>query len=64
MSGSQGGEGRGSLEAWNPEIFDDLDAWSPEYLITVKSGAANEMLWSPRAPLYSSFPGALELRIF
>ena len=58
----QGGQ---SLEPWSPEIFadgarspDDLDAWSPEYLITVKPGAPNEMLWSPGAPIFLSWPGS------
>ena len=42
--------------AWSP---DDFDAWIREYLITVKPGAPNEMLWSPGAPIFLSWsPGA------
>ena len=38
--------------AWSPMI---CDAWSPGYLITVKPGAPNEMLWSPGAPIFLSW---------
>ena len=33
---------------------DDFDAWSPGYLIKVKLGVPNEMLWSPEAPIFLS----------
>ena len=59
----------GSWEPWKPQKFccgvqspDDFDAWSPEYLITVKPGAPNEMLWSPGAPIFlSRSPGAAHI---
>ena len=57
--------GPGALKVllWNPAPQalpepNDFDAWSSEYLMRVKFGAPNEMLWSPGAPMPRS-PGAL-----